>query len=311
MSDRPMNQRPNERPVTWTDADMEAALLDLGGALAPPSAPDLARTVRLRIETLGAPSSSRPRWLDRLGGRTGRPVRRGLVLAIAALLVLAGIAAAIGFGLPGLRIVFLGSAQTASPPAGSGAPPSSGTPGPTARPSATRGPTSAPIESLGLGDLVDPAVVDAAAGYPALLPTLPELGQPLGVYVRGSAPSAQVSAAYAARPAYPAGPNAPNANGTPVAILVTQFPGTSDVDYLKKVLGPGTTIQGVHVAGHSGFWITGQPHELMYLRPDGQVATDTVRLVGNVLAWNDGQLTVRIEGAPDLATAVQIAESMR
>jgi hypothetical protein len=307
-----MNERPtNDRRFTATDADLEAALLDLGGALAPVSAPDLARAVRLRIETLGAPSSGRPRWLDRLGSPTGRPARRGLVLALAALLVLAGIAAAIGFGLPGLRIVILGPAQTASPQTGSGAPLASGSPGPTTRPSPTPPSSSAPIESLGLGNVVDPAGVDAAAGYPALLPTLPDLGQPLGVYVRGSAPNAQVSAAYATSPAFPATSNAPNANGTPVAILVTQFPGVSEVDYLKKVLRPGTTIQGVRVAGNDGFWIAGEPHELMYLRPDGEVDSDNVRLVGNVLAWNDGQLTIRIEGAPDLATALRIAESMR
>ena len=48
----------------------------------------------------------------------------------------------------------------------------------------------------------------------------------------------------------------------------------------------------------------------MYVRPDGEVDADAVRLVGNVLAWNDGDLTLRIEGAPDLATALRIAESM-
>ena len=92
----------NDRPMTATDADLEAALFDLVGALAPVSAPDLALAVRLRVEAVGAPSTRRPRWLDRLAPPTRRPVRRGLVLALAALLVLAGIAAAIGFGLPGL-----------------------------------------------------------------------------------------------------------------------------------------------------------------------------------------------------------------
>jgi hypothetical protein len=307
-----MNQRPtNDRPPTPTDADLEAALLDLGGALASPSAPDLARAVRLRIELLGTPSSRRPRWLDRLQGPAGRPVRRGLVLALTALLALAGIAAGLGFGLPGLRIILLGPGPASSPPATVGTPLPSGSTGPTTLPSATPEPSAAAIESLGLGTLVDPAGVDAVAGYPVLLPTLPELGQPVGVYVRGNAPNTQLSAAYAANSAFPAGSTAPSANGTPVAVLVTEFPGASGFDYLKKVLPPGTTIQAVQVAGKEGFWITGAPHELMYVRPDGQVETDTVRLVGNVLAWNDGQLTIRIEGAPDLATALRIAESMR
>src|SRR5207344_2324562 len=150
---------------------------------APTPAPDLARAVRLRVEAIGAPPTAARRWLGPLAGSTARPVRRGLVLALAALIVLAGIVAAIGFGLPGLRIVFTG-------------------PGPT--PSPTQRPTSAPIESLGLGDPVTLAVVDNAAGYPVLLPTLPELGEPLGVYVRGTPPNAQVSAAYGATSALPA-----------------------------------------------------------------------------------------------------------
>ena len=34
---------------------LEAALVDLGGALAPMTAPDLARTVRLRVESMVRP----------------------------------------------------------------------------------------------------------------------------------------------------------------------------------------------------------------------------------------------------------------
>ena len=37
---------------------------------------------------------------------------------------------------------------------------------------------------------------------------------------------------------------------------------------------------------------------------------EPARLAGNVLAWNDGELTFRIEGAPDLATAQRIAASL-
>ena len=247
------------------------------------------------------------------GTPTARPVRRGLVLALAALIVLAGIVAAIGFGLPGLRIVFIGPGQTASPsPAPSAAAPASPLPSlsPPPTPSPTQRPTSAPIESLGLGDPVTPADVDSAAGYPVLLPTLPELGRPLGVYVRSNPPNAQVSAAYGATSALPASSIAPTVGGTAVGVLVTEFPGRSDVDYLKKMLPEGTTIERVEVRGSPGFWIAGEPHELLFVGPSGSVESDPVRLVGNVLAWNDGELTIRIEGAPDLASALRIADSM-
>lgn len=319
MTDRPTNDR---LTTMMTDADLEAAVLDLAGALAPIPAPDLAAAVRSRVEGLGVPAPGLRRRLDDLLPRPARPLRRGLVLALVALLVLAGLAAAIGFGLPGLRIVILGPGSTATPTATpTAAPPSSpGTsptatpaapPTPTPRPTPTLVPTPAPIETLGLGRPVDRSSVDAAAGYHVLLPTLPELGQPLGVYVRGTAPATLVSAAYAATPAIPAGPQAPVAGGTPVAILVMEFPGSSNAQYLVKMLPPGTTIEPVTVDGHAGYWIAGQPHELLYLAPNGDIENEPARLSADVLAWNDGALTYRIEGAPDLATAMRIAASMR
>ena len=183
-----MNQQPlRDRLALSTDAELEAALLDLAGALAATPAPDLAAVVRARVADLGVPAPGRRAWLDGLVRPAGRPLRRGVVLGLAALLVLAGIAAAIGFGLPGLRIVILGPEATASPSAtvpATAPPGSSASAGPSLVPTPTPTPTPAPsaamIETLGLGTPVDPAAVDAAAGYPVLLPTLPELGAAVG-----------------------------------------------------------------------------------------------------------------------------------
>jgi hypothetical protein len=319
-----MTGRPtDERPTMTADLDLEAALLDLAGALTPPTAPDLAAAVRSRVEGLGVPAPGLRRRLEGVLGRLdgllptpARPLRRGLVLALVALLVLAGLAAAIGFGLPGLRIIFLGPGSTATPTApATAAPPSSPGPGassaPTVRPTPTMQPTSQPIESLGLGDRVDLADVDARAGRQVVLPTLAELGAPLGVFVRGLPPRTIVSAAYGASAGIPAPSRTPMSGTEPVAILVMELPGSSDPGYLLKMLPEGTTLEPVTVGGHEGFWISGEPHELLYLSPGGNVESEPVRLVGNVLAWNDGELTYRIEGAPDLATAQRIAASIR
>jgi hypothetical protein len=301
-----------------TDIDLEVALFDLAGALAPTPAPDLAVAIRSRVEALGVPAPGLRRRLDDLVARPTRPLRRGLILALAALVLLAGLAAAIGFGLPGLRIEFLGpgftstpassptSSATGAPASGPGASPSETTP-----PTPTPMPTAAPIDTLGLGDVVDPSAVDAAAGRHVLLPTLSTLGRPLGVYVRGTPPSTLVTAAYAASAAMPAPTGAPVAGGLPVAILVMELPGSTDVIYLQKVLPPGTTIEPVTVDGHPGFWIAGQPHELLYVTPNGTIVSEPARLASNVLVWNDGALTIRIEGAADLATARGIAASLR
>jgi hypothetical protein len=300
MTDRPT--------TTMSDADLEAALLDLGGALAPMPAPGLALAVRVRIEGGEAPASDRPTWAERLGLPSVRPLRRGLVLALAAVLLIAGIAAAIGFGLPGLRIIILGptpspSASVVGPSLSPGASQASPTPTPV--------PTAPSLESLDLGDPVGPVAAATAVGYPVKLPTLPELGQPLGVYARGDPPGARLSAIYGANPSFPADSNPPIVQGRPVAIIVMEFPGLLDERFLKKILEPGTTIQTQTVNGHEGFWIAGEPHELFYVDPNNTAEHDVIRIVGNVLAWNDGDLTFRIEGARDLATALRIAESFR
>ena len=294
MNDRPMNDPDDDPRPTPTSRPPS---VDLGRALAPtsgagpgPGASGCAsrRSARpARRHGAGSTALSRP---------TGRPLRRGLVLALAALLVLAGIAAAIGFGLPGLRIVILGPGQTTSPspaPTRHAAPASSAPPSlsPPPTPSPSPAPTSWPLESLGLGDPVD-------AGGPRPRRRLP--GPPAdpararraarGLRPRSAADDAQVTAAYGATPAIPASSIAPTVGGHAGRDHRHGVPRPDDVGYLKKILPSGTTIEGVTVAGHPGFWIAGQPHELLYVGPDGQVESDPVRLVGNVLAWNDGEL---------------------
>lgn len=307
-----MTERPNSPISPMSDAELETALLDLGRELAPIQAPDLALSVRVRIErgeaaALAVPTWPGPSaWAERLGLGIGRPFRRGLVLALAAVLLIGGIAAAIGFGLPGLRVIILGPA-----PSPSAVEPSQSAGSPLTSPSPTPAATPPTLESLDLGDPVERATAAAAVGYGVKLPTLPELGQPLGIYARGDPPTARLSALYAANPSFPAGANAPLVAGRSVAIIVMQFPGATEAGFLKKILEPGTTIQDQMVAGHEGFWISGKPHDLIYVGPDGQDADDRVRIVGNVLAWNDGELTFRIEGAQDLAAALRIAASMR
>ena len=290
--------------------DLEDALVDLGRALAPISAPGLSAAVRRRVEVLPVPAPARTRLIDRLMARPGRPYRRALVLAVIVLLGLAGLATAIGFGLPGLRIVILGPGTTHSPMATATVLPS--TPdGSSQSPTVGPIPSVATIETLGLGDRVSLADLDQLVSYHSTLPSLPALGAPIAVYVLGAPAEARVSAAYAGTSAFPAAPGAPTATGTPVAILVMEFPGASPAGYLEKFLPAGTTIETVTVASHPGFWIAGAPHDLLYVRTDGSTQPDTTRLAGNVLAWTAGSLTYRIEGAPDLAAALLIAGSMQ
>src|SRR6476661_4702566 len=107
------------------DADLEAALRDLGGALAIPSPAggstwlDPAARARARIAAGGVPRRWGGGWLVH---PAGLPLRRALVLAAIAALAVAVIAGALGLGLPGIRIVQAPSASTgptAAVPSGS------------------------------------------------------------------------------------------------------------------------------------------------------------------------------------------------
>jgi hypothetical protein len=49
----------------------------------------------------------------------------------------------------------------------------------------------------------------------------------------------------------------------------------------------------------------------VYRRADGTVAPDTMRLAGNALVWEDGPLTLRLEGARTQRAALRIARSLR
>jgi hypothetical protein len=58
-------------------------------------------------------------------------------------------------------------------------------------------------------------------------------------------------------------------------------------------------------------YLSRAPHEVLFQTTTGQVETDRVRLAGNVLVWQQGRLTIRIEGTRTLARALALARSLR
>jgi hypothetical protein len=75
--------------------------------------------------------------------------------------------------------------------------------------------------------------------------------------------------------------------------------------YLKKLASFGTRVEPVLVGDDDGLWITGGPHVVTFPRRPA-------RLAGDVLLWENGTTTYRLEG-PNLtkADAIEIAESLR
>lgn len=93
-------------------------------------------------------------------------------------------------------------------------------------------------------------------------------------------------------------------------VLIIEFRGAT-TPYIVKVVGPGTTVKSVRVNGGPGVYLSGAPHEVLFQAQTGQFQTDRVRLAGNVLMWQQGPVTVRIEGTRTLGQALAIARSLR
>jgi len=283
-----------------SDEALGGALREMGSWVAFPSAdgeggrPDVAALARARIVALDIRPSrgASRRWF----GLGLRPMRRGLVLAVAALLVLAAIAGAIGFGLPGLRIIF-GDIPSSSPvasatPSGSG----SGS----APPSATASP--GPLgSSLGLGVVLPLADAEARAGFDLILPPDPAIGPPDIAWVTGR----RVNLVWAS------GPGLPATEATGIGLLISEFQGHVDPSLYQKFIDSGTKMTRVTVNGSPGYWLSGAPHFFFYIDPEGNSVEDTHRQVGDTLIWSTGEETYRLESTLDMDAAIQLAESLR
>lgn len=88
-------------------------------------------------------------------------------------------------------------------------------------------------------------------------------------------------------------------------ILVSSIVGMFDEVLLRKIVGPGTGVRQVTVDDSPGLWIDGEPHDVVYRVPGGDVTV--TRAAGNTLLWQRGEVLHRVEGFDDLASAVAFA----
>lgn len=220
----------------------------------------------------------RPVW------RTVAAAAAVLVLVAGALLVFApGVRSAVaGFlGLRGARI------EVTNPPPSGLVPTSLGGP-------------------LLLGERVSLAEAQGRVPFRIELPADPRLGPPDEVYLTNRGPEPQVFLLWHARP------GVPTAASTGAGLLLSEFRARVDERLLeKKILGGGTTLQAIEVNGEPGFWIAGSPHALLFYDADGTVIEDTARLAGNVLLWQHGGLTLRLEGSLPLDRMLAVARGVR
>ena len=98
-----------------------------------------------------------------------------------------------------------------------------------------------------------------------------------------------------------------------VRLLVSQTPRlVVDRDLIaKKSAGPGTSIEDTDVDGSPAFFLSGDPHLVLLFDENGEVVSDSTRLAGNVLLWQDDDIAFRIEGDLTKDEAVELGESLR
>ena len=306
-----------------SDRDLERRLIDLGPMLYP-TTPDLADRVRRRLESEPAtltptPAHPHPRsplparrergswhrrlapFSPRIGKRAGdewRSQRAGIgarALWLAAALLLIAIAGGLALfpqarhaiadrlGLQGVLIRWIDEV-------------------PSPQPSQVGAP-------LLLGRPVTLAEAQAAVDFPVRVPIAAGFDAPGEIYLLDQAAGAMVSFVY------PAAPGLPASDETGVGALLTQFQGEAERGLVEKGLPDDgareTQLEAITVAGEPGFWISGAPHGFFFVCYDaGECREERYRLAGNVLLWEHGGVTLRLESALSLEAALAIAESV-
>jgi hypothetical protein len=261
--------------------ELEATLTDIGDRLAYPRPTRLADGVRARLR-----EPRTRRWWDVL-----RSPRYGFAPALAtfALVVVVSLAA-----VPDVRAVadqFLRVRGIDIFRA-----PAIATPAATAVPRATFA-----------GSLTTLDEARRRSDFTVRAPTDPRLGSPDQVY-RGLTTTGQgdvITLVYADRVGIPA------SREPGVSVLIVEFRGRIDESLFGKVAGEGTRIQEVTVNGGKGFWIEGEPHLFFYRDQAGNVWSDTLRLAGNTLLWEQDGVTFRLEAQVTREDALRIAASFR
>lgn len=266
-----------ERPPTQPPDDLERALRDLSQRLDWPSEPNMLPAVRARL----APSPPRRSLLSGTGSATSAPRLAWATAALIAIVAIALFASestrstiADRLGVPGVSI----SSEQAA--------------------------TLTPGSTLEIGT---PTTIDDAVrrfGADLVLPPESALGLPDGIFVLEADGVVQVSYVYRPRP------DLPEVGETGVGLLISQFEGDTNESFVQKQLGPDTSIEMTSVNQQPAFWLSGGPHVFYYERPDGEIREETIRLAANVLLWELGGTTLRVETALGRDSVVAIAEAM-
>ena len=260
----------------------ERRLLTLAEEVALPPTPDIATAVSRRLlherPDATQPAALSSRWRARV-----RPAPRLLMVVLAVLALGAGAAIAAS---PGLRDSFLELIGVRG-----------------ARiqevPKLPAGPRQPGVE---LGPRTSLVEAERRADFPLRRIRRPGFLAPDRVHLRDVDGTPIVTFAFAPRRTLTASPY------TGAGLLFTQFRARVDDTLLRK-LAAGTRVERVRVTRARGYWLEGGRHTISYRSRRG--ALGPARLAGNVLIWQRGPVTLRLEGEFSKARALRLARSVR
>jgi hypothetical protein len=261
-------------------ADLEQALRELSPEIAFPPTPNIAATIRARIAA--QPEPARRRWSrpDLLQPRRlAIACLAVLLLLVAALTISADLRTSVAkrLGIHGIEIIFVDETPT---------------------------PAATPVGStLLLGQPMTLAEAQAQVGYVIRVPAT--LGEPDEVYLRRVAAGQMVTLLYRPREGLP------EARETGVGALLMQFPADSEIGDIGKWIsrGAGSTMD-VTVNGNPGLWITGETELVIDLDPSAGWQDAIGRPSANVLIWEEGGMTYRLETNLRSLESIALAESV-
>jgi hypothetical protein len=261
--------------MTAMDDAMIRLLEDAAADARWPSTPDLRAAVLAQIAPPGAGARVTPGSValaSSIGSHHARRLLRPLLLAAVLALAIAGIAAGLGFRLPGVVI----ERVPTTPPAGTGL------------------------------DLGSPIPIEEALGIDAPRVQLPAgLPRPDVAFRMGTGDRTMVTLAWRAAAGQPALP------GSDLSLSLMAVPGSIDAQLLEKLLGPGTRIEPVTVNGDRGWWIEGAPHTILVRTQAGEINELQTAIAGDTLLFvRDGTL-YRLESSLGKAATLQLGASLR
>lgn len=281
------------------EPNLENELRDLGLRIEYPPTPDLARSVKGRLEAEdGVPAS-----------RRGPSLWWLVAAALVVLAALPVLSIAIGGGMGGTGGMAGGAGggeagsgeQAADGPevdnlqatSMQGAQAGGAGEAASALPSGVRLPPAG--KGLGLGEKIPLREARRRSETPIFLPRSARLGEPDEVYDRDGS---RVTFLYRDAPS-----GLPSLEGTRVGLLLTQTPGDVGAAYLPGGTVEMAGLEPVSVNGEQAYWVPASGEAPRVARSAG--------LLAGVLLWERGGKALRIETDVPKKEAVRIAESVR